>query len=108
MFRFGVAHIILLGLLKDFWSQWLPSVKAKAKPRPPGPTSQFVLPKAVRKAIANRGASVMLTELFKKPYSDITKCGSLKWRATLSVSTDSGTVPRNSMCMLPAGTVGTG
>lgn len=72
MFRFGVAHIILLGLLKDFWAQWLPS--GKGKPRPAGPASKFVLPPHVRKAISDRRKYVMLTELFKKPYSDIVKC----------------------------------
>lgn len=75
MFRFGVAHIILLGLLKDFWAQWLPSTKAKAKPRPAGPVSHFMLPLDVRKAISERRQFVMLTELFKKPYSDLIKCG---------------------------------
>ena len=74
MFRFGVAHIILLGLLKDFWAQWLPSTKAKSKPRPDGPAAKFVLPPHVRKALSARRQYVMLTELFKKPYSDIVKC----------------------------------
>lgn len=65
----------MLGLLKDFWAQWLPSTKAKAKPRPAGPVSHFMLPLDVRKAISERRQFVMLTELFKKPYSDLIKCG---------------------------------
>lgn len=73
-FHLGTAHVFLLGLLVDFWAQWLPSTKAK--PRPDGPTKYYVLPKAVRKDIAYKTRNIMLTELFTKPYRDITKCDS--------------------------------
>lgn len=70
-FLFGTAHIFLLGLLRDFWAQWLPS--KKAAPRPEGPSQYYVLPKVVRDAISSRQSHILLTELFTKPYRDITK-----------------------------------
>ena len=72
-FHLGVAHILLLGLLVDFWAQWLPAASAK---RTTGPAAQYVLPAHVRKAISERASDIMLTELFGKPYTDITKCAS--------------------------------
>lgn len=68
---FGTAHIFLLGLLIDFWAQWLPSKKTAS--RPEGPSPHCVLPKAVRDAISNRQSHILLTELFTKPHGDITK-----------------------------------
>lgn len=75
-FRFGVAHILLLGLLSDFWSQWLPPKSARGKKkrqRPEGPGSYYVLPKHICKAISERAGNIMLTELFGKPYRDLIK-----------------------------------
>lgn len=64
--------MFLLGLLIDFWAQWLPS--KKSAPRPDGPTQHYVLPKQVRSAISERQGHMLLTQLFSKPYRDITKC----------------------------------
>lgn len=74
-FRLGVAHIFLLGLLIDFWSQWLPTAasRKKARQQPDSAFARFVLPPAVRKHISKMASYIKLTELFKKPYQDITK-----------------------------------
>lgn len=75
-FRLGTAHIFLLGILADFWAQWLPSAekKRKANQHPDSPFAKYVLPPAVRKHISSMAAYIKLTELFGKPYRDITKC----------------------------------
>ena len=75
-FRFGTAHILLLGLLADFWAQWLPAKPGrgkKKKQRPEGPGSFYMLPKHICKAISDKAGLIMLTELFGKPYRDIVK-----------------------------------
>ena len=75
-FRYGVAHVFLLGLLMDFWNQWLPSSKRRKKERPAGPRRLYQLPKEVVAQIAARASHIMHTYLFKKVYTDITKYGS--------------------------------
>ena len=66
--RLGIAHVFLLGLLKDFWRYWL---------RPVGSAgNEYVLPTVVRTQMSTKGASIQMTELFGKPYTDIIKYGS--------------------------------
>lgn len=60
----------------DFWNQWLPSSKRRKKDRPAGPRRLYQLPKEVVAQIAARASHIMHTYLFKKVYTDITKCGS--------------------------------
>jgi hypothetical protein len=71
-----VAHIFLLGVLMDFWNQWLPPLgRKKSKKAPPtGPCALYRLPADVVNAIAARAPHIMQTSLFKKVYTDITKC----------------------------------
>ena len=64
-FRYGIAHVFLLGLLKDFWNVWLHQV-TKAEKR-----QGFVLPGYIRRAITERGPHIQTTELFGKPYTDL-------------------------------------
>lgn len=75
-FRLGTAHIILLGLLSDFWAQWLPSAahNRKAATHPESAFAYYVLPSKVRKHIEAMAGYIKLTELFAKPYRDINKC----------------------------------
>lgn len=65
-FRLGIAHLFLLGLVKDFWRLWL---------RPIGKAGDFpVLPAEIRAQISRNGDNVQTTELFGKPYTDLLKC----------------------------------
>ena len=69
----GTAHVLLLGLLVDFWAQWLPAPKSKKHKRLDTPAAKYKLPNHIRKAISDKTGHIMLTELFKKPYRDITR-----------------------------------
>jgi hypothetical protein len=60
--RVPVAHAILLGLLKDFWSLLLCKTP-KGQPRP-----EYSLPSPCRKAMADRAKSMVLTCDFGRPY----------------------------------------
>lgn len=71
MFWYGIAHILLLGLLADFYAHWIPS--RSRKKRNDRPQSPYVLPKQVCKEISRRAALLQLTDFFKKPYRDIIK-----------------------------------
>jgi len=65
-FRLGIAHLFLLGLIKDFWRLWL---------RPIGKAGEFpVLPAEIRAQLQRNGDAIQTTELFGKPYTDILKC----------------------------------
>ena len=68
-FRLGTAHILLLGLLKDFWAQFVPK-PADLKLRT-GAAAKMVLPRHIRKAISRRARMVQATSAFTKPYEDI-------------------------------------
>lgn len=67
--RFGVAHIFLLGILRDFWKQWLPGPGAKRT----GAAARYVLPVAIRRKITYRGVQVGVRKiaLMKNTYRDI-------------------------------------
>jgi len=62
-FRLGIAHVFLLGLLKDFWRHWLRPVRRDS--------SEYILPTSVRNQMTAKGDSIQMTELFGKPYTDI-------------------------------------
>ena len=74
-FHLGVAHCFLLGLLMDFWNVWLPPAKKVAQKKGARLGSRFVMPAHVRAAISARTDDILVTELFGKPYTDITRCG---------------------------------
>jgi hypothetical protein len=67
-FHIPVAHVILYGIVKDFWKLWL-----RAKKDVLSCGDDFILPNNVRAEITKRAPFVLLTELFKKPYTDILK-----------------------------------
>lgn len=60
-FRYGIAHIFLLGILKDFWRMWLRQVSSGG----------HVLPTYIRQHISKKGSEILVTELFGKPYTDL-------------------------------------
>ena len=68
--------MFLLGVLMDFWNQWLPPLGRKKSKKAPvrGLRAMFRLPEDVVKAICARAPHIMQTSLFKKVYTDITKC----------------------------------
>lgn len=59
----GIAHVFLLGLLKDFWRLWLRKPSAAA--------DGFIIPQVVRSQMAANGEGIQTTELYSKPYTDI-------------------------------------
>lgn len=61
---YGIAHIFLLGMLKDCWSMWLRKVSTKG----------HVLQRYIRDHITDKGYEVQTTELFSKPYTDLIRC----------------------------------
>jgi hypothetical protein len=67
-FHIPVAHLILYGIYKDFWNLWL-----RPKKNVLAQGNGFILPSHVRAEISKRAPAVLLTELFKKPYTDILK-----------------------------------
>lgn len=69
-FRLGTAHILLLGLLKDFWTQWIPGKKERAE----GPLRKYTLSRRICRQITARAPKIMQTGQFKKVYTDIIKC----------------------------------
>ena len=73
MFRLGTAHILLHGLVKDFWALWLQPKPKKKKGEALVEVTR--LPDYIQKAISAQADSVLLTEFFGKPYTDIIMCG---------------------------------
>ena len=74
-FRLGIAHILLLGLLKDFWAQFVPQ-PADLKNRF-GPSACMVLPRHIQKAMSRKAPYMQSTSAFTKPYEDIIRCAHL-------------------------------
>lgn len=71
-FRLGIAHILLLGLVKDFWDQFLPrpqDVRMRGEI-----AAHMVLPKEIRKAIEQKAPLMQATSAITKPYVDIVGC----------------------------------
>lgn len=68
-FRLGTAHILLLGLVKDFWEQFLPRPQ-ELKTRE-GIAAQMVLPKEIRTAIEQKASQMQATSAITKPYMDV-------------------------------------
>lgn len=68
-FRLGTAHILLLGLLCDFWAQFLP--RPQDLKRRTGKAATMVLPKGVRKAISRKATLMQATSAITKPYTDV-------------------------------------
>jgi hypothetical protein len=69
-FRMGVAHLLLLGVVKDWWQTW--STVPKKDSEAAG--WQFYLPREVQHEITSRSGNILLTELFKKAYLDVARC----------------------------------
>lgn len=66
-FRYGIAHVFLLGILKDFWNLWLRKVSQADQ------CEGCVLPTHIRDHITAKGKEILTTELFGKPYTDLIK-----------------------------------
>ena len=55
-------------------TQWLPAPKSKKqKHLDLRQAAKYKLPNHIRKAISEKTGHIMLTELFKKPYRDLTR-----------------------------------
>ena len=67
-FHIPVAHVILYGIFKDFWNLWL-----RPKKDVLAYGNEYIMPTHVRAEISKRAPAILLTELFKKPYTDILK-----------------------------------
>jgi hypothetical protein len=67
-FHLPVAHILLYGIIKDFWSTWLRKPCTKV-----AQGQQYILPSQVRKKMVERDVIIKLTDLFKKGYDDVVK-----------------------------------
>lgn len=73
VFRLGTAHVILLGLLPDFWKLWLPGNKDKVVKGANGVTYQ--LPGYIRLELSRRAQDFQSIKSISKRYKDIVKCG---------------------------------
>jgi hypothetical protein len=65
----GVAHVLLLGIVKDWWQTWSSVPKKDSE----GAGRQFYLPREVQAEITNRSSNILLTKLFKKAYLDVVR-----------------------------------
>lgn len=68
-FRLGTAHILLLGLVKDFWIQFLPRPHELAART--GVAAEMVLPKVIRRAMEQKLPFMQATSGVTKPYVDV-------------------------------------
>lgn len=76
-YRLGIAHIILLGLLPDFWKQWLPGTKDKVVKSADGVIYQ--LPGYIRTELSRRSRDFPSIKSISKQYKDIVKCVLWLW-----------------------------
>ena len=70
-FRYGTAHILTLGLLRDFWVQWLPTPAQRAKRGEAA--ARMCMPPHVRQELEARSKRLQQhsTSALSRPYRDI-------------------------------------
>ena len=70
-----MAHVILLGLLKDFWAQWLPRPKKddEAKVRRTAAQSKYMLPPYIVRELSRRAGNFPSVKSISKHYRDIVR-----------------------------------
>ena len=77
-----MAHILLLGLLKDFWAQFLPTAQQLA--RRIGVDADMVFPPHVRKAMTKKAPLMQSTSGCTKRYQDVVTCALLPFFASVA------------------------
>jgi hypothetical protein len=70
-FKIPAAHVLLYGILKDFFNVWMRKENEHLSWG-----ERFRMPAAVKREISRRANDMLLTELFKKPYTDFAKYAS--------------------------------
>lgn len=80
-FHFAIAHLLLYGLVKDFWKIWTRSPDrhergpGKKQPRKSAlHGNPFLLPPKIRKQIVEKTTQVQWTKQMKKRSADILGC----------------------------------